>query len=158
MPFSRILQGIFRAIYHDQTTKENSKLGTMCIFWGEKFDLPYFSKIRKFNISCDVIKSKLGQKKVKFIPTVIKKFKHGVLRVWNPPSWGLIPYLSLSPPGSRRFPLIYQIIKYFTPKKKSKNIASTKSWHTTYDMPPGIPPFVSFPKAGTKLHHLAFDS
>ena len=81
MPFSRILQGIFRAIYHDQTTRENWNLEPCVFFEVKNLIFRYFSKIRKFNISCDVIKSKLGQKKVKFIPTVIKKFKHGVLRV-----------------------------------------------------------------------------
>ena len=56
---SQILQSSFNAIYRDQTTIENPKLETMHNVWDEKFDLPSFFKIWKFNNPCDVIKSKL---------------------------------------------------------------------------------------------------
>ena len=42
MSFSQILQRSFKAIYRDLTKIESSKLRTMYIFLGEKFDLPSF--------------------------------------------------------------------------------------------------------------------
>ena len=48
----------------------------MCIFGGEKFDLPSLFQIWKFNNPCDVVKSKLvwkGTKFIYYIPTVIKR-------------------------------------------------------------------------------------
>ena len=65
----------FKAIYHNQTTTENSKLGTM-FHEVKNLIFRHFSKIWKFNNPCDVIKSKLGQKGAKFvyyIPTVTER-------------------------------------------------------------------------------------
>ena len=62
-------------MYRDETTMESFKLGAMCIFWGEKFDILSFYKIQKFSNPFDVIKWKWGQKGGKlvyYIPTVIK--------------------------------------------------------------------------------------
>ena len=60
-------------------TKQQKKVRNLepCIFFKvKKLIFCHFSKIWKFKIPCDVIKSKLGQKWVKFlhyIPTVIKR-------------------------------------------------------------------------------------
>ena len=81
----------------------------MCIFWGEKFNLPsFFSKIWKLNNPCEIIKAKLSQKGAIFvysIPTVIKRsnwmtvffrlvihfedqtFKFMIWSIPNPPFW-----------------------------------------------------------------------
>ena len=61
-PLWGLFPTFFNAIDYDQTTIENSKLGTMYIFWGEILIFYNFSKIWKFNNLCDVIKSNLGQK------------------------------------------------------------------------------------------------
>ena len=37
---STILQSSFKVIYHDETTIESSKRGTLYNLWGEKFDFP----------------------------------------------------------------------------------------------------------------------
>ena len=51
MSLSQILQSSFRAIYHDQTTIESSKLGFMVIFRSEKFNLSsFFPKFGKLTI------------------------------------------------------------------------------------------------------------
>ena len=51
MSLSQILQSSFRAIYHDQTTIESSKLGFVVIFRSEKFNLSsFFPKFGKLTI------------------------------------------------------------------------------------------------------------
>ena len=96
MPFSRILQGIFRAIYHDQTTKENSKLGTMCIFWGEKFDLPLFFQNSEIEHFLWRHKVKIGPKKGQIYSNCDKK-----VQTWR--SKGL------KPPILRPYPLFVSL-------------------------------------------------
>ena len=87
--WGEFLQSSFKSIYRDQATIENYKLETMCIFWGGKYYLPLFFQNLEIRHPFDVIKSKLGQKRDKYIYyilTVKKNIKfnnYGFFEVGN---------------------------------------------------------------------------
>ena len=70
MSFSQILQRSFKAIYRDLTKIESSKLRTMYIFLGEKFDLPsFFQSLWRHEVKIGL----MGAKFVCYISIVIKR-------------------------------------------------------------------------------------